>query len=264
MKKNEREFTISSLTEYVQLMESFSDLNALWFRGVSNHTFKPLPGIIWRKLRDDESTLEHRFLVSYKSYLDGLSLNEWEIYTLMQHHGLPTRMLDWSESALVALYFALSSDLESEHLGAVWCISPYELNEITIGTNRVYCPAELRAKNVGRVNIDDYLPPNLKSQNSNIPKKPIAINANQSNKRVSSQKGCFTVHGSENDSIDIIMNNSSSFRLININIKGRDEKLQMLSNLSKLGIDEEFIYQDLDSLCNRIKREFGFHPSKTK
>ncbi|WP_421231832.1 FRG domain-containing protein [Aeromonas sp. 600276] len=257
MIKNAHEFEVSSLTGYVQLIESFGNLNELWFRGVSNHTFKPVPGIIWRNLHDDEATLEHRFLVSYKSYLNGYPLNEWETYTLMQHHGLPTRMLDWSESALVALYFAISSDLESEDIGAVWCISPYELNEITIGTNRVYCPAELRAKKVGSVNIDDYLPPNLNPQISNLPKKPIAINASQSNKRVSSQKGCFTVHGSENDSIDMIMDDSKSFRLIKINVKGRDEKLKMLSNLSKLGIDEEFIYQDLDSLCTRIKREVG-------
>ncbi|EGR2264735.1 FRG domain-containing protein [Vibrio parahaemolyticus] len=252
-----RETVVSSLAEYVDYIESLDGLDDLWFRGVSNSVFKPLPGLIWKGGCDlsTEATIEHRFLVSFKSYVDNTSLTEWEVFTLMQHHGLPTRMLDWSESALVALYFALSSDLESEEYGAVWCLSPYELNQRTIGIDRVYCPAEMRNKIVGELNLDAYLPPNLQPSYLALPQSPIAINANQHIKRVSSQKGCFTVHGSDQRGIDQFMEGSESFRLIKIDARGHKARTEMLAKLSKLGIDEEFIYQDLDSLCKRITRE---------
>jgi hypothetical protein len=53
--------------------------------------------------------------------------SEWDEYFLMQHYGLPTRFLDWSESALVALYFAVGAEPRRHEPSdaAVWMLDPW-------------------------------------------------------------------------------------------------------------------------------------------
>lgn len=200
---------VSSIAEYIQYCEKLGMKN-YWFRGVSKVEYKTLPNIVWRGLRKQESALEHEFLSSYKFYINNHHLDSWEILSLMQHHGLPTRLLDWSESPLVALFFALTSEPDSDDDRVVWVLNPNRLNFLTTGHPNLLCPTNIKLKHIAFVedqnkhyNIDAYLPPNLKPQEvfNEYPRMPIAIMTTNILKRVSAQKGRFTIHGSEDKAL---------------------------------------------------------------
>jgi len=49
---------------------------------------------------------------------------DWDSYFLMQHHNGPTRLLDWSDGALMALHFALRNKADDAHDARVTCSKP--------------------------------------------------------------------------------------------------------------------------------------------
>jgi len=87
-----------------------------------------------------------------------LEHREW--YFLMQHHGAPTRLLDWSEGSLAALYFAIrergsKGDPNNGKDAAVFMLDPWWLNE------PLYKAAGLNARGVARIERAEalgYLP----------------------------------------------------------------------------------------------------------
>jgi len=109
----------------------------LIFRGVTNkdHSLVPSIGRHNRKNTDNNIlALEEALIAEFKRLsipeLDLLPNNDFEWMFLAQHYGLPTRLLDWSTNPLVALYFAVEKDDDTD--GAVYLaprtiIDQYEL-----------------------------------------------------------------------------------------------------------------------------------------
>lgn len=77
----------------------------------------------------DETTMVNHFM-SHKPLLRHDYIDHFEWLCLMQHHSAPTRVLDWSENILIALYFAVC-DTTADCDGVVWALNAGRLNEIT-------------------------------------------------------------------------------------------------------------------------------------
>ncbi len=167
-----------------------------------------------------------RFQRHAAQYLPNLPTAKIDWLVLGQHHGLPTRLLDWTENPLVALYFALEQNLDAE--SAVWVMEPRYVYSIDIDLEKIN-------------HIEVYFPKAI-------------------DQRIVSQRGCFSVQPLPkgccpfmpiDENLELI--NEGLSRLSRIVIPNcRHTKSRMMSQINRLGIDGNFIYPGLDGLGRQI------------
>jgi hypothetical protein len=96
------------------------------FRGVSDKNHRLLTSLM--RLVGNYPQLERHLLRNFRKYAHREVLEDsvWHWLSLAAHHGLPTRLLDWTYSPLVALHFA-TAEISQMHLdGAVWTVNYIE------------------------------------------------------------------------------------------------------------------------------------------
>jgi hypothetical protein len=197
----------------------------LWFRGQPDAS-KELTPRVFRSDRStqDETSMYNHFLVrSPEHRLLHKGVFDW--LCLMQHYDLPTRLLDWSESALIGLFFAVSKQPSKD--GRVFVISAQRLNSITnwqlapgrapetisspwsLGTvmrshmavSRSLDEWRQRMRSMtdmdsGRAAVCREIGGNvLDSQLLSTLRQPLAVLPSRLNGRMIAQSSCFTLHG---------------------------------------------------------------------
>ncbi len=114
-------YTAKSLAEYINKLDYLRSNSKLFFRGLSDCSYELVPSI-GRKIPDDSKRLwlkKESRLVEYAEQSFPGSFDKATptmIISNMQHYGIPTRMLDITGNALIALYFACQDD---KHTGEV-------------------------------------------------------------------------------------------------------------------------------------------------
>lgn len=137
------EIRISTVEELIPLLsdqEYRPDLDrhrsAYVYRGMTNADFAMVTSLK-RNCKQLQRSLEPAILKNFAKYAviedPGIAQSVWRQMITGQHHGLPTRLLDWTQSALVALHFAMSEDsLEQmeDHDCVVWRMDIKELHSL--------------------------------------------------------------------------------------------------------------------------------------
>lgn len=164
--------------------------------------------------------------------------NDWEILSIGQHYGLPTRLIDWTVNPLVALWFAFENDNEKIEERVVWGLVVEEIHLANLEEDDPFSDRFLRV-----------------------------FEPNKIDNRIVSQQSWFSVQnlnifgniggGDGLPSFDDyqIINEIEDFEFSLARIKIVNDRNQILNELDNLGINRSSIYPNLQELCNNIESE---------
>lgn len=241
------ERTINSVQD---LLLALADDNAaysgaIWYRGHADSEWGLTPGYFRLENAPSESTLIKRFKQSAAMLIDGSPKTSFDWLFLMQHYGVPTRLLDWSESPLIALYFAVSEKQHIEKDGALWSLRPSELNK-NAGINdsdEVFFIPSFEDDELENYSVE------ILSQNARNKLKPLATIATRNNPRIQAQLGVFTIHHHDQSPIETIGDSShtTKYRI------PHESKAAIAAQLSLLGFTKFQLFPELASIGELIK-----------
>ena len=259
-KKTSNRNQIGSLAEYLAYVGYLATLSEgdLWFRGLSQARYDLIPGIYreagaWEYSPSSANQLFNDFIMKAKGSVGVKDCTKWEWLQLMQHYGLPTRLLDWTEGALIGLYFAVRGR-DPISVPSVWVLDPFWLNQMSAGSNVVFTTDALiqtKGDDIANIYVSDH---------DELPAPPVAVIPSYFTERISAQKGHFTVHGSDRSGMTAAhQRQPEGLHLVQLKISTQ-AAADIKADLSRAGITETSIFPDLEGLARELKDEWGFLP----
>jgi hypothetical protein len=183
--------------------------------GRSTHGFDP----------SREKALFDAFERAARPFLNA-GLSRFESLALAQHHGAPTRLVDWSTTPLVAGWFAVSSYPEDQD-------------------------AQIYALDVTRADLELLDAKSGQTTGGAVVSDPLAlrrgiylIETAQVSKRITTQRGIFTLHG--DPTVALVIPPDEVFSI------PEALRTDFQSRLMDLGIDASHIFPDIDGLCRSL------------
>jgi hypothetical protein len=90
-----------------------------------------MPGAYWRENYNELETLL-QFSQEGRAFADIGEVDDWKTYYFAQHNGVPTRLLDWTQNFITALFFAIDG-WSGETAPCVWIMQPCCVNQLSFG-----------------------------------------------------------------------------------------------------------------------------------
>jgi hypothetical protein len=231
---------VENLADYFSVISSsITGNDQFWFRGHEDATWELTPTALRYEQEADRARAlglvsEFKRVAEIKLPRPPLPNEELKWVQLARHYGLPTRLLDWTESATVALYFA---SLNFSVDGMVFILNPVDLNRMSYPSKPQIFNAQADEEIIAK-----YL--KLGARGSVRGPRTIAINPVWNSERLMLQKGVFTLHGSR-----FRLDSKQAPSLVGLPIV-RGCKARMLLELGRVGVDEMSIFPELEHSCN--------------
>jgi len=265
--------SLPSLEAVVAALTNEFHNEVLWWRGQADESTFLQPGA-FRKRPDGKSYDEYALLDHFRKRGIGKlghrpqPSSDFNWLLLAQHYGLPTRLLDWSESPLVALYFAVydgEDGSKSDQMnGSFWMLSPDCMNENESLSN----DPENAFK--GLANSEDHVVQAMAMEVSGYGKNAIlrrhpcltrneageinypdvlAIATEDIDERIIAQSGRFTIHSCH----DGIETRRKAKHYLREFIIPSSSKKSLRDELCLMGIRKWNLFPDLQTLAQELK-----------
>lgn len=241
--------SIDCLVKEIKNLKNKYGKQPIWFRGQENSEWSLLPSIQRGDLYTKETLITNDFYIYVNQIEDNMpnKTNYAAWMSLMQHYGLPTRILDWSSSPLIACYFALEKNRDNNADACIWVLIPRKIN-IHEGFGGCVYP-------VDAYTVQQMLKPAFKSNakiEDKFKDKIIACHSVEKNLRMYSQQSSFTVHNS-NKRLEDMCDSETLFKFV-IPYKYKQD---IYESVSILGISTSFIYPDMEHVSKDIIKKYS-------
>lgn len=259
-----------TFTEYVQLVERLQTPSAgsLWFRGCGRAAYKLLPSLYRHRTKTslgELAILERQVMTRFRQRsipLHSRSLaDDWDTLFFMQHYLVPTRLLDWSESPFVGLYFAVMTapftygargKLKFQEDAALWILDPVKWNRHSL-RHHSYDGGILSP---GDDPLKGFKPA---SSFTGMHNHPVAIYGAHNSPRIVAQRGVFAIFGQDVKPMETVFDDDRfpDGSLTKVILKWsliQEFRTAILNH----GITESVVFPDLEGLAREIKRGFDF------
>ena len=241
-----------------------------WFRGITEKKYELEPSLLrnnmkdvldnlgddkQRRIENIEEYLLRRFKTFSSPSLQRLPKEKIEWFFMMQHHKLPTRLLDWSKSSFIALFFAIRKYEEKSNEGkeipdaAVWMLEPRRLSE-ACHSSRSICGVNEDDEDDIEI-INRYM--SLSRQMPTGIDFPLPVIPNIVTPRIGSQIGRFTLHTHARNSLVNFAKKleDKDIYLVKFRISASKHR-DLMRSLRVAGISHMNISQDLDGIADEL------------
>jgi hypothetical protein len=242
---------ISSVSDLINNLRSDTNLDdTTWFRGHSDFKWTLEPSLSRSGYVDAFEAairLYKKFVQNSVKLIANPPEEEYEWMFYMQHYGIPTNLMDWSESPLVGLYFAVDDENRHTEDGSLYLLEPNSFNSSASHTR-------VGAKDIFAFGIDDettqYLLTQISRTNKQARQPPIAVIGPKNSARIQAQEGVFVAHHRDLRWMEDNFDASTwgwKYRI------PAECKKGILGELKYLMMDRFTIYPQLDNLAKKIK-----------
>jgi len=235
----------------------------VWYRGLRSRAHELVPTFhVQRRDVSDEIHMMNLFKQNAHEFLEGqIPSSEWEWMFLMRHHGLPSRLLDWSENPLVGLYFATEPDRQIRNEdGALWCLLPAQLNRWSLAWPDDTFALPMFTEREAEYSLGEnetlriYLPRGVRQARSSAEARPPAAAISiRTSKRIQAQLGVFTIHHADRKPLEDSGDQSHIWRFI----IPAAQKAAIQTELRRIGITRLTLFPELDSVAEEAGAALG-------
>lgn len=199
-----------------------------------------------------EEHLLRTFARYSRPYLASPVENDWELLVHAQHHGLPSRLLDWSYSPLIAAHFATIDDLRGGDR-VVW-----RLDWHVVHRTFSIPPLALSTRDLEQVFPEETPFTPWKLMASAVPREfACMVDPPSVHPRIPAQGAVFTLCSDKSQSFDAFLARHGIESALARFVIPADMVRPFRDQLDLAGIDERLLYPDLDGVAARIRRYYS-------